>query len=346
MGALVALGPSRRLMTERWEALGTSAVLRYAGPASPAVREAVELELRAIDAAASRFSTASELSRLNAAAGRRVQVTPLLAEAVRLGIRAAAITDGAVDPTLGQSLVSVGYDREFSELTPIDTESPPTAGAAHVSDRRGTSASRQIVIRRRRVPAWRRIELGDSPPSVRLPPGVSLDLGATAKALAADRAARAAELVLSALDLERGAMTGEARGVLVALGGDIATRGPAPDGGWQIHVTDDHRAGPDAPGQTVSIVGGGVATSSIAVRRWRHHGEAMHHILDPITGGPARTCWRTVSVAAATCADANIGSTAAIVLGPRAPEWLADQELPARLVALDGAVRIQGGWPE
>ncbi len=72
----------------------------------------------------------------------------------------------------------------------------------------------------------------------------------------------------------------------------------------------------------------------------------MHHVLDPRSGQPVRGPWRTVSVAAATCAEANVASTAAIVLGDDAPAWLAEHGLPARLVALDGRVRTQGGWPQ
>jgi thiamine biosynthesis lipoprotein len=72
----------------------------------------------------------------------------------------------------------------------------------------------------------------------------------------------------------------------------------------------------------------------------------MHHILDPRDGAPVTITWRTVSVAAATCADANIASTAAIVLGAGAVEWLAEQRLPARLVALDGTAQFVGGWPQ
>ena len=61
---------------------------------------------------------------------------------------------------------------------------------------------------------------------------------------------------------KHGANTAEAAaavggcGVLVSLGGDIATSGPAPAGGWQIRVTDDHRSDPSAPGQTISIDSG------------------------------------------------------------------------------------------
>src|SRR5204863_1146450 len=122
----------------------------------------------------------------------------------------------------------------------------------------------------------------------------------------------------------------------VALGGDIATCGPPPENGWPIRVTDDHRDGMDLGGQTISINSGGLATSSIIPRRWRHLGRTMHHILDPSTGQPASTRWRTVSVAAASCAHANIASTAVIVLGDRAAGWLALQQLPARFVTLDG----------
>jgi thiamine biosynthesis lipoprotein len=55
--------------------------------------------------------------------------------------------------------------------------------------------------------------------------------------------------------------------------------------------------------------------------------------------------WRTVSVAAIDCADANIAATAAIVRGRRAPEWLAEMGLPARLVGCDGEVQTVGSWP-
>jgi thiamine biosynthesis lipoprotein len=71
----------------------------------------------------------------------------------------------------------------------------------------------------------------------------------------------------------------------------------------------------------------------------------MHHVVDPRTGGPAEEVWRTVSVAAASCVDANTASTAAIVRGVRAAEWLARLELPARLVGRDGSVLCVGGWP-
>jgi thiamine biosynthesis lipoprotein len=71
----------------------------------------------------------------------------------------------------------------------------------------------------------------------------------------------------------------------------------------------------------------------------------MHHLIDPRTGLPAGGPWRTVSVAAASCAEANAASTAAIVAGAAAVRWLTDQHLPARLVGHDGDVVVTRGWP-
>jgi thiamine biosynthesis lipoprotein len=93
------------------------------------------------------------------------------------------------------------------------------------------------------------------------------------------------------------------------------------------------------------IESGGLATSSSAVRRWRHQGRLMHHIIDPRTSQPARTHWRTVSVAAADCTDANTGATAALIRCERAPAWLERVGLPARLVDWEGNVRSLAGWP-
>jgi thiamine biosynthesis lipoprotein len=166
-----------------------------------------------------------------------------------------------------------------------------------------------------------------------VPRGVRLDLGATAKALAADRAAEGA------------LRAARARGVLVNLGGDIATAGRPVPGGWAVRVADSHRAGPGEPGQDVQLETGGLSTSSTTVRRWRRRGAAAHHIIDPATGAPAAEHWRTVSVAAATCVDANVASTAALVLGPAAPDWLESARLPARLVRADGAIVVTAGWP-
>ncbi len=307
--------------TARWEALGTTVVLRVADPLwLPRASAILTRELDAIDRACSRFRPDSDLSAVNAhAGGRPVPVAPLLVQALQLALRAAELTDGDVDPTIGAALVLAGYDRDWSLLP-----------RAEDGVREGSRSHPTLLVQRRS--GYRTVELDPVRGLVRVPRGVALDLGATAKAWVADRGARAVHEAAGC-------------GVLVGIGGDLAFAGPAPAGGWRVHVTDDHRSGPDAPGQTVSLASGGLATSSVAVRRWRRGGETLHHIIDPARGVPARGPWRTVSVAAANCADANIAATAALVRGARAPRWLQELGLPARLVAHDGTVVRVGGWP-
>lgn len=300
------------LGTDTFGVFGTTAVLLVTVPAVLARARAIaDTELAAVDLACSRFRPDSELSRLNAADGALTQVSELFTTLIAESLRAAGLTDGAVDPTCGQALVAAGYDRDFGEVR---------AGAAAAAGSSGP------------IPGWRNVWLDEAKRTVQLARGAQLDLGSTAKAWSADHCAG---LIASALDC----------GVLVSLGGDLAVAGPAPDDGWHVKATDDHAAGTDAPGQSVTIRSGGLATSSTTVRAWTAGGQARHHIIDPATGEPARSPWRTVSVAAATCTDANIASTAAIIKGDAAVPWLSEAGLPARLVRIDGSVRTTAGWP-
>jgi thiamine biosynthesis lipoprotein len=302
--------------TLTFPALGTFATVLVTDPA--VLGEAHRLlaaELAAIDAACSRFRDDSELSRVNHARGRPVEVSPLFADALTVALDAAELTDGDVDPTCGQSLVRLGYDRDFAR-----------------------ARQRTGPLRQPPMPAggWRRVELDREHPAVRVPAGILLDLGATAKALAADRAAGAVQAAVGG-------------GVLVNLGGDLRVAGDPPDGGWPVGIADD--AGFDTstasvrPRQVVMVRDGGLATSSPLGRTWRRGDARLHHIVDPVTGRPARSCWRTVSVAAASCVGANIASTAAILRGERAIGWLDGLGLPARLVRRDGTVVTVAGWP-
>jgi thiamine biosynthesis lipoprotein len=271
----------------------------------------VRQELAGIDAACSRFRPDSELEVANRSSGHTIAVGPVLAQAIEVALRAARMTDGDVDPTVGEAMQVIGYDRDFADI-PAD----------------GPRVINVVPVR-----GWAYVRFDPNWGSLRLPAGMRLDLGATAKALAADRSADRVQAEVGG-------------GVLVSLGGDIATGGESPLGGWKVRVTDWHAAGPSAPGQTVSIQSGGLATSSTTVRRWQRGGEDMHHIVDPATGSPARVVWRTVTVAGATCVDANTASTAAIIRAERSPAWLSSLGLPARLVRPDGSVLRLNGWPQ
>jgi len=297
-----------------WRALGTLVQLVLTEPGGLAeARRLLTQDLAEVDAACSRFRADSEICNLRADGGRPARVSPLLAEAIAVALRAASLTDGDVDPTVGAAMSAIGYDRDFEH---IQETGPP------------------IKLTVRTVPGWREVHLEGQ--SLTMPAGVRLDLGATAKAWAADRSAAR---IASRLGC----------GVLVSLGGDVAVAGPAPDGGWRIRVQDvtgspeDLPAGPYA---LIAIRDGGLATSSTAARRWQRGGDVLHHILDPRTGLPAEPVWRTVSVAAGTCADANAASTAAIIRGRLALGWLARLGLPSRLVDATGAVLTVAGWPE
>ena len=293
-------------------ALGTTAVLVVTDPAGLQAAEGVlRQELAAIDQACSRFRPDSEVSHLHARAGTAMIVSPLLGEAISVALRAAALTDGLVDPTVGQAVCDLGYDRDFAAVVPDHPE--PTAPPQP-------------------APGWWRVTWDPERREVLLPRGVTLDLGATAKALVVDRIAeRAASLA--------------GCGVLVSVGGDVRAAGPAREDGWRLRVGDDHERAMTDPDLTVTITGGGLATSSTTRRRWRRAGRPLHHIVDPHTGDIPDSRWRTVTVAAASCVDANIASTASIVMGERAPGWLAERGLPSRLVTDDGQVTITAGWP-
>jgi len=314
-------------------------------PASlPVARELLEDDLAALDLACSRFRPDSELVAVGNAAKAAsgpitVSVSPLLAEAVAVSLRAARLTDGDVDPTVGAALAALGYDRDFTALAgtgPVDRV-PDAIGdsQAHPDVPAYPFSSRATPVGVREIPGWRSVAVDVEQQQLTVPAGVGLDLGATVKGWAADRSAKriAAEV---------------GRGVLVSLGGDTAVAGEPPDGGWRIRVQDRTlplEADPDGPYQVVAISDGGLATSSTTARRWRHGGDVVHHILDPRTGMSADPVWRTVSVAAGTCADANTAATAAIIRGRRALGWLAGLKLPSRLVAADGTVVAVAGWP-
>lgn len=295
------------------EALGTTAVLLVRPPeALEGALAVLQAELAAIDAAASRFRDDSELVVLNREAGHWCSVSPLLWSALGVALRAARLSEGAVSPTIGRSMRLIGYDCDFALVA--------KAGPA-------------LSVKMAPAPGWAGVELGAGR-RVRLAAGVELDLGATAKALAADRVATRAV-----------AQAAPGAGVLVSLGGDMAMAGAPPAQGWHVRVTDDHRGPADAPGQDIWLHDGALATSSATVRTWHRGGQRMHHIVDPSTGLPAQGPWRTVSVAAASCVDANTAATAAIVKGASAVAWLEARDLPARLVDWDGAVTPVAGWP-
>lgn len=296
----------------RGRALGTDVVLAVTAPHGLAdARAIVDAELAALDRACSRFRTDSEIWLLEGAAGAPRRVSPLLIAAVCAALSVAEQTGGAVDPTVGNALVALGYDRDFAALAATETSA---------------------AVRPSPAIGWWSVLVDEDRATVQVPAGVLLDLGATAKAFAADRcAARVADAL--------------GCGVLISLGGDIAVAGEAPVAGWPVGISLRSGEGNADLRQRLAIRSGGLASSSPSVRSWRRAGRALHHIVDPASGEPAAEHWRLVSVAAASCLEANAASTAAIVWGAEAVDRLSAMAVPARLEHVDGAVTAIGGWP-
>jgi thiamine biosynthesis lipoprotein len=307
----VLTGDQAVAVAER-DALGTSTRLAIWPPRNLRIAcTVVDGVLAELDEQASRFRADSQLSWLHRAGGGLFLLGDGLAEVLGVALAAARWTGGLADPTVGGALIALGYDRDFAAIDPDGGDTPALSAPA---------------------PGWQRVGLEGR--LLRLPPAIRLDLGATAKGVGCDRAVRA---VMSAV--------GHVGGILISLGGDIAVGGTPPRGGWPVTVADQPDEAGSAGAQLVRLTDGAVATSSVTCRRWRRGDMVLHHIIDPATGFPAEGPWRTASVSAVTCADANAAATAVMVAGPRAESWLAGTGFPGRLVGHDGQVVRVGGWP-
>lgn len=305
----------------RFAAIGTTNHILVTDPVVLIEATAIAKDhLAQLDAAVSRFRDDSEVSAL----ARRAAFGPAwcfasatFADYLRDALHAARITDGLVDPTIGAAVVASGYDADLDVVRARPAMPFPTMPFP-------TMASHTMPG----IPGWQRVRVDDTN-RIEVPAGTLIDLGATAKAAAADRIARMLAQRLPG-------------GFVVNLGGDIATSGQLPQGGWRIGVeaADGHVL------QVVTGSGQAFATSSTQKRTWTTGAATTrHHIVDPRTGTTADTPWAQVTCAAATALEANAASTAAIILGTHAPAWLAGHGIPARLDGLDGSVTTTPGWP-
>ncbi len=294
------------------EAIGTTASVVVEDPKlADAALGILAVDLSDLDRACSRFRPDSELQLVERfGRGRPTAVSPLLYSALDAAFVVAIRTAGIVDPTIGSTMVELGYDRDFADITEDDGALPPP----------------------RPAPGWWQIQLDPRERTVAIPTGVHIDLGSSGKAFAADRSARR---IAEALDC----------GVLVNLGGDIAVAGMAPDRGWGVGIALSSRTAPSEADDVVVLRSGGLASSGTTSRSWSRSGHRVHHIVDPWTGEVAPSTWALVSVVAPTCLEANGWSTASIVWGDDAPGNLAAHGLSARLVSSGGAVVLVGDWP-
>ena len=304
--------PSEPLTVRSFHAIGTMASVVVQEPSkAEAAERMLHAEIESIDLACSRFRSDSELEMVHAHAGAAVRVSSLLFDALAVSYEVAERTRGAVDPTIGNAIAALGYDKDLKEVQarPVQPGAPlrSSAGFTH-------------------------LHLNSARRTVRIPRGVRLDLGSSAKAFAADRAA-------ARICHELGS------GVMVSLGGDIAVAGTPPAGGWAVGIAVDSSTPVDRVDQVVAIRAGGLASSSTAVRTWHSGARRVHHIIDPRSGDCVAPYWTLVSATGESCVAANAVSTAAIVWGDRALHQLEPFEQAVRMVRHDGHIFSLNGWP-
>ena len=220
-------------------------------------------------------------------------------------------TDGTFDPTLLAPLVGLGYSASWHD--PATVTSLP-----HGATMRGDLDQ---------------LDLDAERCTARSPLGMCLDPGGIGKGLAAD-------IVVGRL-MEAGAV-----GASVSIGGDVAVRGAAPQpGGWLVGVSDPVSL--DIEIEQLRMLQGGVATSGTLRRCWHSDtGEAMHHLLDPQTGQPARQARQivAVTVVAGTAAWAEVWTKAVMVRGAAMLDVLDGHGLAAQLMYADRSTQENRSW--
>lgn len=267
-----------RIVEHRGRVMGSEFHLQARG-VDPIALHMAEADLQRLESLWTRFSTDSDIGRLNAAHGIPVEVAPETIMLVTAMIDAWHRTDGRYDPSVLRALVGWGYgasrvDPSRSTVLPPPGSRPASFGEVRVDEARGT---------------------------ITLPLGMAIDAGGIGKGLAADMAVD-------------GLLAAGAEGALAAVGGDLAMAGAGPlADGWLVEVERPNPEEGILCALTVSH--GGVATSSTRSRRWEVAGSAQHHCIDPSTGAPSDTDLAAVTVFAPTGWEAEVHATAALIAG-------------------------------
>ena len=298
------------IVERRWR---TTLAVTLPGSADAArVRRAGQIltdEVSRLEQVASRFRADSEISGVNRSAGQWAPASALLVELVEVALAAAESTGGLVDPCLGRQVDAAGY-RSWA-AGDVAVLAAASTGPSHTG-------------------SWREVEVAAG--RVRIPTGVALDLGATAKAWLADEVA---ERIADELELD----------VIANMGGDLRVIAESP--GWVVSA--DHEV-PGVPERAIGITDGGLATSGQGRRRWLTTAGPAHHLIDPRTGRSAATGWWAVSALAASATAANVAATAGMLLDGDAPAWFADRGLHGLFTRWSGSGRATahtvGQWPE
>ena len=228
-----------------------------------------------VERCCTRFDGESDVMRLTSQIGVPVPVSAMLFEAVQFALAVAAESGGAFDPTVGHSMETRGFNREHRTgqviRTALDASGPVSYRDVHLDPEHKTITLRRPLI---------------------------LDLGAVAKGLAIDMAARELQPF---------------QDFAIDAGGDLYLGGCSPDGNpWSVGIRHPRTDQELVDALQVSNVA--VCTSGDYERRIPGDDDG-HHILDPRTGSSANAV-SSATVVAPTAMVADALATAAFVLGP------------------------------
>lgn len=273
----------------------------------------VHAALRRMHHTLTRFDAGSELSQLNRRAGETVVASPTLRRAVTAALRAAAFSGGLVDPTLLPELERAGYATSRAGREPADL----TTALATAPARRGARA--------RPGSGWQAITVDDEAGTVRIPAGIRLDLGGTAKGLAVDTAA---------------GLLAAAPRYAVDAGGDIRAGGTAAT----ARAIDIEHPLTGETALTLMLNEGAVATSGLRTRLWPTASGHAHHLIDPASGTPAWSGVIQATACAPTTLQAETLAKTALLLGPEPGRTLLEEH-GGLLILDDGTLRPAGPLP-
>jgi thiamine biosynthesis lipoprotein len=257
-------------------------------PLAAKVAAAAETEALRIERKFSRYRDDSVIAAIHSARGRTIEVDAETADLLDYAATCYALSAGLFDITSGVLRAVWRFD-----------------GSDRVPEPAAVQALLPLV-------GWPRVQW--QRPQLMLPAGMELDLGGIGKEYAVDRT----------LALLRQAAPQAA--LLVNFGGDLAVTGPRVSGRpWQVGV---ERPGGQDAALRLELTAGALATSGDARRFLLKDGVRLGHILDPRDGWPVRGAPRSVTVAAGRCIEAGTLATLALLQGPEAESWLAQQGAP------------------
>ena len=264
--------------------MGTVVTIQVVGHGEDDARRAERAEcvaraaawFHSIEKCCSRFDSESELRQLTVRVGAPVLVSPMLYEAIRFALTVAEESAGAFDPTVGQRMEARGFDRNYQTGQVVSS---------------GIASSFLDGV------SWRDVLLDTEAQTVTLLKPLVLDLGAVAKGLAVDVAAR--ELA-------------PFENFAVDAGGDLYLGGHNVDGEpWSVGIRHPRE---NSLIKTLHVSNTAVCTSGDYERKSATD-ERVHHIMDARTGESAAAL-ASVTVVAPSAMVADALATAAFALGP------------------------------